>query len=138
MDFDKFGVISHTKETKAADFATYLEKGQVMATRCEKCEEIYFPPQVDCPKCIDSNMEWVEIKGNGKLITFSTIHYGPQGFEDMAPYTVGVSEFDKGVKVFSMLSKDIKTDDIKTGMPLKVAAIELPDGRVSYEFKSGN
>ena len=53
-EFGKFGIVTHTKESKAVDLVAFLEQGKVMATKCKKCEVSYFPPQVDCPKCLDS------------------------------------------------------------------------------------
>ncbi len=135
MGFESFGTVSFTVETKAADFMMYLEQGKVMATRCRKCGQKYFPPQMDCPKCLDSDVEWFEIKGQGKLTTYSMVHYGPTGFEDDVPYLVAVAEFEDGVKIFSRLSKKVSEGDIKVGMPVKVVPVQLPDNRISYEFQ---
>ena len=137
MSFEKFGIVNYTKESKAIDFVAYLEQGKVMATRCKTCETIYFPPQVDCPKCLLSNMEWFEVKGNGKLLTYSTVEYGPLGFEDKAPYTLAVGEFEDGIKIFAIISQDIEKDEIEVCMLIKVAAAKLPDDRFFFEFEPG-
>ena len=136
MGFEKFGVVSHTKESKAGDFVTYLEEGKVMGTKCQKCGKKYFPPQVDCPKCVASETEWFEITGKGKLVSYSIMNYGPMGFEDKAPYTLALGEFEEGVKVFATLDREIKAEDIKIGMPLKVAAVNLPGDKFSFELKA--
>ena len=136
MGFEKFGVVSHTKESKAADFVASLEKGKVMAVKCKKCGAKYFPPQVDCPKCVVSETEWFEIKGKGRLVSYSIMNYGPLGFEDKAPYTLAVGEFEEGVKVFATLDRDIKENEIKVGMPVKVVAVNLPGEKVSFELKA--
>ncbi len=135
MSFEKFGIVNHTKESKAADFLTYLEQGKVMATRCKKCETMYFPPQVDCPKCLSNDMEWFQFKGTGKLLTYGVVNYGPLGFEDKAPYTLAVGKFEKGIKVFATLSRDIGEDEIEVGMSLKVVPARLPDDRISFELQ---
>ncbi len=135
MGFENFGTVSFTTEAKTVDFINYLEQGKVMTTRCKKCGTSYFPPKMDCPSCLDSDVEWFEIKNNGKLITYSTVQYGPSGFEDEAPYTLGIAEFGDGLRVFGRLSKDIKEDDIKPGMELKVVPMKLPGNRIAYEFQ---
>jgi len=135
MGFEKFGIVSHTKESKAENFVTSLEQGKVMGTKCKKCDTNYFPPQADCPGCVTSDMEWFEIKGKGKLISYSVVNYGPIGFEDKAPYTLALSEFEEGIKVFANISSDIKEDEIEIGMSLKVVPINLPDDKVSFEFQ---
>ena len=134
MSFENFGVVSFTTETKASDFVGYLEKGKVMATRCRRCGTNYFPPRMDCSKCVGSDVEWFEIKGNGRLVTYTVVNYGPTGFEDDAPYTLAIADFD-GVRVFGRLSKGIKEIDIKPGMELKILPVKLPGGRIGYEFQ---
>jgi len=134
VSFENFGVVSFTTETKASDFVGYLEKGKVMATRCRRCGTNYFPPRMDCPKCVGSDVEWFEIKGNGRLVTYTVVNYGPTGFEDDAPYTLAIADFD-GVRVFGRLSKGLKEIDIKPGMGLKILPVKLPGDRIGYEFQ---
>ena len=136
MGFDNFGKVSFTTEAKVTDFITYLEQGKVMATRCRKCGASYFPPKMDCPKCLLGDIEWFEIKGNGKLTTYTIVNYGPTGFEDDSPYVLAVGEFD-GIKIFGRLSPDVEASDIDIGMGLKVIPVKLPDERVAYEFQRG-
>ena len=137
MGFEKFGSVSFTTEAKTAEFVTYLERGKVMATRCQKCQASYFPPSMDCPKCLVSDMEWFETKGSGKLTTYTVVNYGPTGFENDTPYILAIAEFEGGIKIFGRLSHNIKVSDIKIGMRLKVMSVKLSDGRVSYEFRKG-
>jgi uncharacterized OB-fold protein len=134
MSFENFGVVSFTTETKASDFVGYLEEGKVMATRCRRCGTNYFPPRMDCPKCVGSDVEWFEIKGNGRLVTYTVVNYGPTGFEEDAPYTLAIADFD-GVRIFGRISKGIKEGDIKPGMGLKILPVKLPGGRIGYEFQ---
>jgi len=134
VSFENFGTVSFTAETKAADFVTYLEQGKVMATKCKKCGATYFPPKLDCPKCLLSDVEWFEIKGSGRLATYTIVNYGPTGFEDDAPYILAIADFD-GIRVFGRLSKDVKESDIKLGMGLKVIPVKLPGDRIAYEFQ---
>jgi|TARA_B100001971_G_C18184330_1_gene534691 uncharacterized OB-fold protein len=135
MGFENFGTVSFTTEAKTGDFVDYLEQGRVMTTKCMACGSYYFPPKMDCPSCFDSEIEWVEIKDAGKLVTYTVVHYGPAGFEDDAPYVLAVGEFEGGgLKIFGRLSKDIEESDIKSGMGLRVVPSKLPGDRIAYEF----
>ena len=134
MGLENFGTVSFTSEAKAADFVNYLEEGRVMTTRCRQCGGMYFPPKMDCPRCLSDDVEWVEIKGDGKLATYTIVNYGPTGFENDAPYALAIVDFD-GPRIFGRLSRDIPEADMQVGMPLKVAAVKLPDDRVAYEFQ---
>jgi len=134
VGFENFGTVSFTTEAKAANFITHLEAGKVMATRCKKCGTSYFPPRADCPDCLSSDVEWFEVKGEGKLLTYTVVNYGPTGFEADAPYTLAVGEFD-GIQILARLSRDIKQSDIKVGMGLTVRPVRLPNDRIAYEFR---
>ena len=134
MDFGNFGTVSFTKEAKAVPFVEYLGQGKVMTTKCKKCGRKYFPPRMDCPYCIDSDVEWFEVNGKGKLLTFTQVHYGPLGFEDDAPYVLGIVEFPEGVSILSRISKSIDPETIKIGMELKVKPVKLNEEKVTYEF----
>lgn len=136
MGFENFGTVSFTAEARAADFITYLEAGKVMATRCKECGGSYFPPKADCPKCLSSDVEWFEVKGKGKLMTYTIVNYGPSGFEDDAPYVLALADFG-GIQLFGRLSRDIGEKDIQVGMSLTVSPVKLSDDRIAYEFKKG-
>jgi uncharacterized OB-fold protein len=138
MGFEKFGIVNYTKETKVADFVKYLENGKVVGTQCAKCKAKYFPPRADCPRCLSSTFDWLEIAGNGKLITYVTVNYGPVGFEDRTPYTLGIVDFGDGLQALAPLNGDIEKDNIKIGMNLEIRPIQLPGARLSYEFRASN
>jgi uncharacterized OB-fold protein len=78
-------------------------------------------------------MEWVAIKGNGTIATFTHTMYAPTGFEAEAPYTIVVAEFGE-VKVLGRMSKSVPVETLSVGMPVKVEIVKLPNGQVTYEF----
>lgn len=133
MGFEKFGRKSFTSQTRAAAFVDYLEKGELRATRCARCGKVYFPPRADCAGCLGNDMEWVKIEGEGSLISYTRVNYGPAGFEAAVPYTLALVDFN-GVKVFGQLSADLPETAVRVGMLLKPVVVTLPDGQVTYEF----
>ncbi len=134
MGFERFGIVNYTKETKIADFIKYLDEGKVAGTQCTKCKAKYFPPRADCPKCLSGSMEWIEVVGKGKLITFVTVNYGPVGFEDKAPYTLGIVDFGEGLQALAPISGELNKEKIQIGMKLGIKPVQLPGDRLSYEF----
>jgi uncharacterized OB-fold protein len=134
MGFENFGTVSFTTEAKVADFITQLEAGKVMATRCNKCGGSYFPPKADCPRCLSSDVEWFEVKSQGKLLSYTVVNYGPTGFENEAPYILALARFDEGIQIMARLSRDIAEKDIKIGMSLTVHPAKLADDRIAYQF----
>jgi uncharacterized OB-fold protein len=132
--FKKFGTVSFTAITKTNDFISHLEEGKVMGTKCKDCGALYFPPRSDCYKCLTSNVEWFEVSGIGKLLSFSELKYGPVGFENDLPYTIALLDYGD-YKVFGRISKDIPYEDLAVGMELKADSTALPNGQLSYVFK---
>ena len=134
MGFEKFGTVSFTAQTKVDKFVDLLDEGKVAGTKCKSCGEKYFPPRADCSNCLSSDMEWFEISGPGKLVSFSTLIYAPSGFEDDLPYAIALADFGD-VKIFGRMSKDLKEEDMEIGMDLEVVPVKLQGGKVAYEFK---
>jgi len=132
--FKKFGTVSFTSISKINDFVDYLEQNKVMGTKCKSCGLTFFPPRADCYKCLSSNMEWFEVSGNGKLLSFSKLEYGPVGFEKDLPYTIAILDYGD-YKVFGRLATELKESDIKVGMELKTVVNRLPNGQLNYVFQ---
>lgn len=119
MPFKYFGKINFTPYTKVDKFAEYLHKGKLMGTQCNKCNEIYFPPRADCLKCMSDDFKWIEYSGDGILHSYTKIHAAPKGFDDMAPYVLGVVDLKEGGRLISWI-KNIPDEEIKIGMSVKV------------------
>ena len=119
MPFKYFGKINFTPFTKVDKFADYLQKGKLMGTQCKKCGEKYFPPRADCIKCLSDDIKWIEYSGRGTLQSYTKIYAAPKGFEDIAPYILGVVDLEEGGRLISWI-KDIPDGDIRIGMRVKV------------------
>ena len=134
LRFSKFGTVSFTATSKTNDFIDKLEEGKVCGTRCKDCGTKFFPPRADCYKCLASNMDWFDIDGVGKLVTYSKLEYAPIGFENDLPYCIAIVDFGE-YKVFGRISRDLTDDDIKAGMALKAVVNKLPSAQLNYVFQ---
>lgn len=132
--FSKFGTVSFTSLTKTNDFIDYLEKGKLMGTRCRVCGMVFFPPRADCYSCLSSDMEWFEVAGNGKLLTWSTLRYAPVGFEGDLPYAIALLDYG-AYKVFGRIAGDVPEAELKVGMEMKAEVNTLPNGQINYVFR---
>jgi len=131
--FRKFGTVSFTAITRTNDFIDYLENNKVMGTRCKDCGLSFFPPRADCHQCLTSNMEWFEVSGKGKLITYSRLQYAPIGFEGDVPYCIALLDYGD-YKVFGRISSDLREDEIRVGMDMQTKVNKLPNGQLNYVF----
>ena len=132
--FSKFGTVSFTSTTKVNDFIDYLEQDKVMGTRCKKCGLSFFPPRADCHQCLTGDMEWFEISGAGKLVTYSKLEYAPVGFGEDLPYAIALLDYGD-YKVFGRIAGDVPEEEIKVGMDMKTVVNELPNGQLYYVFQ---
>lgn len=137
MPFKYFGKINFTPYTKVDKFSDYLQKGKLMGTKCKKCDEIYFPPRADCLKCMYDRFEWIEFSGKGKLHSFTKIYAAPKGFEDIAPYVLGIVDLEEGGRLIAWI-KDIPDNEIKIDMKVKIVPRmfeEIPEIKLYYTIE---
>lgn len=132
--FSKFGTVSFTGITRINDFIGYLEQDKLMGTKCKKCGIHYFPPRADCCHSLDSDMEWFEVKGTGKLLSYSTLTFAPTGFTQDLPYTIAVLDYGD-YKVFGRVDKAVPEKELSVGMEMKAVVQHLTNEHLAYVFQ---
>ena len=120
--------------SKTLRFWEGLQEGKIYATRCRRCGELIFPPQADCPKCLSPDVDWVELSGEGELVTFTHVIVRPASFQDTPPYTVAVAELKEGVRVLAWL-RGVPKSKVKVGLKVRLVAEVDPEGRLTYHFE---
>jgi uncharacterized OB-fold protein len=126
-------------------FNQFLNEEKLMGSKCKKCNIIYSPPRPICLKCHGKDMEWIKLKGKGKLATFTCIYVGPpsmvaQGYDRKNPYCSGVVELEEGVKIDARIEgvDTSKPENIKIGTPVTVEflhQVEEDNMRTILAFK---
>ena len=116
-------------------YELYLNEKRLMGARCKGCGTQYVPPRSICVDCYGSEMEWIEMKGRGRLAAFTCINIPPpfmiaQGYNRKNPYCTGVVELEEGARVDARIEgvDCAKPEDIKVGMPLKVKYLHREEG----------
>jgi uncharacterized protein len=79
-------------------------------------------------------MEWFDVQGKGKLVTYSTLAFGPKGFEGDLPYTIALVDYGD-YKIFGRIAGGIAESELSIGMALTAKANSLDDGQVNYIFQ---
>ena len=132
--FKKFGTVSFASITKVNDFISHLDEGKVTGTRCKDCGAVFFPPRADCYKCLTSNIEWFDVSGTGKLVSYSKLEYAPVGFDGDLPYCIALLDYGD-YKVFGRLASDLPQEEVEVGMDMKTVVNKLPNGQINYVFE---
>jgi len=139
MDFKAFSLM--VAETKADSFVDSLAQGKIMATRCKKCNQEYYPPQADCSHCLGEEMEWFECPTEGKLVGFTQIMVLPEHFAlpspeipfakaSLIPSPVGLVEVKEGIRVMGWIPK-VSVEALEVGESMRISPHVLDDGRVT-------
>jgi scaffold protein (connect acetoacetyl-CoA thiolase and HMG-CoA synthase) len=128
-----------------ASYNQFLNEEKLMGSQCKGCGTTYVPPRPLCVKCYKSDMEWVEIKGKGKLAAFTCITIAPpfmmaQGYGRKHPYCSGVVDLDEGGRVDARIEgvDALHPENIKVGMPMKAKFLhgegaQAPETYLAFE-----
>jgi len=119
--------------SKTLKFWEGLKEGKVYATKCTKSGKLYFPPMPDCPECMDSAVEWVQLSEEAEIETFTHVVIRPTSFQQYKPYTIAIGRLKEGVKALAWLT-GFKLSEVKVGMKVKLVAKISPEGNPTYEF----
>ena len=124
---------------KVAKFWEALKEGKVITTKCKKCGKVFFPPQMDCPQCMSSDMEWVELSDEAVLEAFSIVVVRPASFEKYNPYILAIGRLVReDVKISTWLldvdPMEAAKGKVRVGMKLKLVVREVEPGRPLYYF----
>jgi len=126
-------IVQEIPTSKTLKFYEGLKEGKVYATKCKDCEKVYFPPMVDCPECLTTGLDWIELSSDAEIETFTHVVIRPTTFQQHKPYTVAIGRLKEEVKVLAWLT-GFKLSEVKVGMKAKLVARATPEGNATYEF----
>lgn len=126
-------IVEEIPISKTLKFWEGLKQGKIQATKCCKCGRLYFPPAADCPDCLCSEMQWVELSSEAEIETFTHVVIRPTSFCAYKPYTVAIGRLKEGVKVLAWLT-GFKLSQIRIGMKVRLVAKISQEGEPTYEF----
>jgi len=119
----------HTAQVRPfnhAGFTAYLAERKLMGTRCAGCGQIFLPPRQLCPRCYRTDMEWVELSGEGTLEGFTAISVGlpdmiAAGYNREKPYCAGIVRLAEGPAISGQIVAEDGAcpAEIAVGMPLR-------------------
>lgn len=115
------------------------ERYRLIGSKCESCGKIFFPKREVCPNCRRrGRVKEVELKGRGRVYSYTVVRIPPEGFKYYAPYIVAIVELEEGIKVMGQIV-DCGLDEIYIGMPVEACFRKLfiqdGGGIISYGFK---
>lgn len=119
----------------------YLNEKKLMGSRDVHSHEVFLPPRPVNPLTYSTDMEWVELKGDGILMAFTIVYIAPTaminaGYDRKNPYCTGIVRMSEGPMISAqILGVDVSNpESIKIGMLLKVTYITRGAGEAQRVF----
>jgi uncharacterized protein len=110
---------------KFKEYNEALKESRLLGLKCRDCGAITVPPKMVCGKCAGPELEVVQLKGGGKVRTFTTVFVASEGREAEVPYIIVMVEMDEGPWVMGNLD----------GIDPKAASMELIGKKVTMGNK---
>ncbi len=115
------------------------EKPAIIACRCPRCGEYFFPKRAICLACGQVGLEEAYLTGPGKIYTFTIPRMTPPGSLIEAPYVIAQVQLPEKVIVGSVLS-ECDVDSVRVDMPVELVLEKVKedeDGNdvVAFKFK---
>jgi uncharacterized OB-fold protein len=111
------------------------KRHELVMPRCKTCDQLFFYPRSECPRCLSDHVEWMKVSGRGRLHTY-TVVYQPANaaFRDDAPYVYAVVQLDEGPRVVSnVVQCDLEA--VRVDMPLEAIFDDVTPEWTLVKFK---
>jgi hypothetical protein len=102
-----------------------LKQDKLLGLKCRACGNITVPPAIVCRQCAGQDLEIKELKGGGKIRSFTSVFVAAEGRESEVPYTIVLVELDEGPWLMGNLD----------GIDPKTASMELIGKKVKMGHK---
>jgi uncharacterized OB-fold protein len=109
-----------------------MRAGKLLGLKCKDCGAITCPPRKVCSECTSENLDIIEVKGTGKITTFTVCYTVPSGFE--GPYVVAIADLDEGGRVMGNV---LDVDPTKVGMELIGKKVTVGYKEIPADYMSG-
>ena len=111
------------------------KRHELMMPRCKKCDYTFFYPREECPRCLENDLEVVQVSGKGRLHGFTIVRQPVNpAFREDVPYAYAVVQLDEGPRMISNIV-DCEIDDLKVDMPLVAVYDEVSPEWTLVKFK---
>ena len=108
---------------------------RLVIRKCKACGQLHFMPRYLCPACWSDQLEWVDVRGTGRVHSFSVIRRASDpAFASRVPYVVALIELDEGPRMMA----NVVGDDalaVAIGDPVKVTFEDRGSGALIPQFQ---
>jgi hypothetical protein len=111
------------------------KRHELVMPRCKTCDQLFFYPRSECPRCLGSDLEWVGVSGRGRLHSFTIINQPVNAaFRDDVPYVYAVVQLIEGPRMISNLV-ECDVESISVDMPVEAVFDDVTPEWTLVKFK---
>lgn len=111
------------------------KRHELVMPRCKTCDQLFFYPRSECPRCLGSDLEWVGVSGRGRLHSFTIINQPANAaFRDDVPYVYAVVQLIEGPRMISNLV-ECDVESISVDMPVEAVFDDVTPEWTLVKFK---
>ena len=81
-------------------FEALKERGELLATRCGTCNQVYMPARAFCERCLAELTEKVKVGSDGTLLSFTLGWHDRDGNRLQSPLALGLVALDGATTSF--------------------------------------
>ena len=107
---------------------------RIMGLKCPACNRVYVPPRSTCKECFAKLDQWVEVSGEGTLLTYTVLRTPRQAqlkeLHRELPVAYGIVQLDGADTGFVHLLGEVDLDKLKVGMRVQAVFKEEREGNI--------
>jgi uncharacterized OB-fold protein len=111
------------------------KRHELVMPRCKTCDNLFFYPRSECPRCLSNHLEWMQVSGRGRLHTYTIVYQSANAaFRDDTPYIYAVVQLNEGPRLVSNVVQ-CDLDAVKVDMPLEAIFDDITPEWTLVQFK---
>ena len=112
-----------------------LREHKLMIQKCSQCGQFRFPPRVVCPYCMSLDSQGVEVKGKGKIYSFTVVHHAyTPAYRDELPYVVAIVEIEEGIRLVTNIV-GCEPESVQIGMDVEITFEDVTPEFTLHKFR---
>ena len=111
------------------------KRHELVMPRCKTCDQLFFYPRSECPRCLSDHVEWMKVSGRGHLHTYTGVYQPANAaFRDDTPYIYVVVQLNEGPRMVSNIVQ-CEIEAVSVDMPLEAVFDDVTPEWTLVKFK---
>jgi uncharacterized protein len=113
-------------------YAEGLQAGEIRVQQCGSCGFKQWPPRPICANCLESNLSWTQLPGEGRIFTFTISRSSSlAAYKESVPYVIAIIELAGGIRMLGHVDNE-DPESLSIGDEVKVEFAEVSNTNLPY------